>query len=238
MNQISIPKIWNQHTYKIFSEELNKLVDPDYLKFNKKIITSKYNMLGIRVPVLRKISSKIKKTSFEDFLKVSVPETHEEIFIRGIVISYIKDYELFLNYFTDFLDYIDNWAICDTVLSSLKIIKKNKAEFKNVIEKLLNSEKEYYVRVGVVALMYYYIEPNNLQELFSYLNNIKHSAYYVHMAIAWMVSIMYIKYPHATEAFLSENTLNKETHNKAIQKIRESKQVSKKTKDYLLKYKK
>ena len=238
MNQLSIPKTWNQHTYKIFSKELNKFVDHNYLKFNKKIITSKYKMLGIRVPILRKISSEIKKTPFEEFLKVSTPETYEEIFIRGIVISYIKDYKLFLNYFNEFLNYIDNWAICDTVLSSFKIIKKNKAEFKNVIEKLLNSEKEYYVRVGVVALMYYYIEPNNLQELFSYLNNIKHPAYYVHMAIAWMVSIMYIKYPHVTENFLKENTLNKETNNKAIQKIRESKQVSKKIKDDLLKYKK
>lgn len=238
MNQLSIPKTWNQHTYKIFSKELNKFVDHNYLKFNKKIITSKYKMLGIRVPILRKISSEIKKTPFEEFLKVSTPETYEEIFIRGIVISYIKDYKLFLNYFNEFLNYIDNWAICDTVLSSFKIIKKNKAEFKNVIEKLLNSEKEYYVRVGVVALMYYYIEPNNLQELFSYLNNIKHPAYYVHMAIAWMVSIMYIKYPHVTENFLKENILNKETHNKAIQKIRESKQVSKKIKDDLLKYKK
>lgn len=238
MNQLSIPKTWNQHTYKIFSKELNKFVDHNYLKFNKKIITSKYKMLGIRVPILRKISSEIKKTPFEEFLKVSTPETYEEIFIRGIVISYIKDYKLFLSYFNEFLNYIDNWAICDTVLSSFKIIKNNKAEFKNVIEKLLNSEKEYYVRVGVVALMYYYIEPNNLQELFSYLNNIKHPAYYVHMAIAWMVSIMYIKYPHVTENFLKENTLNKETHNKAIQKIRESKQVSKKIKDDLLKYKK
>lgn len=237
MNEIVIPKEWTKKTYEEFKLELNKLIDKEYLKFNKKIVFTNYKMLGIRIPLLRKISVQIKKTSFEDYLKVSNPTTYEEIFIKGIVISYIKDYDLFLRYFKEYLDYIDNWAICDMVVSSLKIIKKNKTDFIKVIEQLLASNKEYYIRVGVITLMNYYIEENFLDNLFSYLNKIKNDAYYVHMGIAWMVSEMYVKYPKQTELFLQNNSLKKATHNKAIQKIRESTRVSKETKDYLLKYK-
>lgn len=237
MNQITIPTTWTKTTYNEFILELNKLIDKDYLEFNKKLIFTNYKMLGIRIPLLRKISSKIKTTSIEDYLNVSTPKTYEEIFIRGIIISYIKDYNLFLKYFHDYLDYIDNWAICDMVLSSLKIINKNKDIFLKEIERLLVSDKEFYIRVGLISLLDYYVEKEYLPIIFDYINNIKNNAYYVHMGIAWLVSELYIKYPSETEVFLKNNNLNKEIQNKSIQKIRESTRVSKETKDYLLKYK-
>lgn len=237
MSEITTPTDWTNKTYKQFQKELYALGDPTYLKFNSKIVSTKYKMIGIKVPILRNISSQIKKTSYEDFLKIAKDDTFEEIFIKGVVISYIKDYDKFLSYFHDYLDLIDNWAICDMIISSFKIIKKNREPFLKEIEQLIQSKEEYYVRVGIISLMDYYIEESNLSKLYAYLDSINHDAYYVHMAIAWMVSIMYIKFPKETEEYLKNNKLRKETHNKAIQKIRESTRVSKVEKDYLLKYK-
>ena len=56
---------------------------------------------------------------------------------------------------------------------------------------------------------------------------------YVKMAAAWAVSVCYVKFPEKTEVFLRKNLLDDFTHNKAIQKIRESYRVSKEEKERL-----
>ena len=237
MKEFSLPDIWNNQTYKEFVNNLRKLKDEKYLEFNKRTINTNYEMIGIRVPLLRKIATNIKKTSIKNFLEVAVPKTYEEIFIYGIIISYIKDYKTFLKYFNSYLKLIDNWAISDMVVSSFKIISKNKSDFENKITKLLKSKNEYEVRVGIISLMYYYIEEEKLPDIFKYLNEITYEGYYVHMAIAWIISEIYVDYKNETLAYLKNNNLNKKTINKAIQKIRESNRVSKEEKDYILKYK-
>ena len=57
------------------------------------------------------------------------------------------------------------------------------------------------------------------------------------MAVSWLISICYIKYPCVTVRYIMDNKLDDFTHNKAIQKIRESYRVSKEDKDYLNKLK-
>lgn len=238
MNEVIIPKTWSEDTYLKFQKSLYTVKDEKYYQFNKKIVFTNYEMIGIRVPLLRKIAKKIEKTRYDDFLKTASLNTYEEIFIYGVVISYIKDYNTFLNYFKKFIKYIDNWAICDMALSSFKIIKKNKDEFEEIIQDLLKSKREYYVRVGIVSLLYYYIEKEQLKKLYNYLDSIKHEGYYVHMAIAWAISIIYIKFPAETKMYLKNNKLSTKTLNKAIQKIRESTRVDNVTKQNLLLYKK
>ena len=238
MRKIIIPTTWSKETYLKFHNSLYTLKDEKYCQFNKKIVFTGYEMIGIRVPILRNIAKQISNTNYEDFLKLSTLKTYEEIFIYGIVISYIEDYNIFLKHFNKFIKNIDNWAICDMALSSFKIIKKNKDKFEIIIQDLLTSKNEYFVRVGIVSLLYYYIEKERLTKLYEYLDNIKHSGYYVHMAIAWALSVIYIKFPVETQEYLKNNSLPTKTLNKAIQKIRESNRVDKTTKKNILSYKK
>lgn len=51
------------------------------------------------------------------------------------------------------------------------------------------------------------------------------------MAVAWAVSICYIHFPEKTQKLLKENSLDDWTHNKTIQKIRESLRISKEKRD-------
>lgn len=99
MNQNIIPSTWNKTTYKQFVVNLKKQEDLNYKEFTQKIVFTNYEIIGIRVPILREISKKIKKTNIIDFLNVSIPTTHEEIFLRGVIVSYIKDYHTFLKIF-------------------------------------------------------------------------------------------------------------------------------------------
>ena len=54
--------------------------------------------------------------------------------------------------------------------------------------------------------------------------------YYVQMAVAWAVSVCYVKYPEKTHAFLKSDRMDVFTHNKSIQKICESYRVTKEQK--------
>ena len=58
------------------------------------------------------------------------------------------------------------------------------------------------------------------------LAEVKHEDYYVKMGVAWALSIFYIKQQKLTLQLLQQNNLDDFTHNKAIQKIRESFRVS------------
>lgn len=72
----------------------------------------------------------------------------------------------------------------------------------------------------------FYICNDYIKEVIYLLDNIKHNAYYVNMAIAWAVSVAYVKYPTITMEYLKNNTLDDFTYNKALQKICESYRVS------------
>jgi 3-methyladenine DNA glycosylase AlkD len=72
-----------------------------------------------------------------------------------------------------------------------------------------------------------------VEEALKILQAIKHEDYYVKMGVAWAISIFYIKQPQLTLPLLQENNLDDFTHNKAIQKIRESFRVSKEDKEML-----
>ena len=56
------------------------------------------------------------------------------------------------------------------------------------------------------------------------------------MASAWLLSMIYIKYPQDTIVFLENSKQDKILINKAIQKIRESLQVDKEAKEMLKQY--
>ena len=72
-----------------------------------------------------------------------------------------------------------------------------------------------------------------LERVLDLLSQICQEGYYVKMAVAWAVSICYIKFPRETERLFTENLLDDFTHNKAIQKIQESYRVEKADKERL-----
>jgi 3-methyladenine DNA glycosylase AlkD len=190
-------------------------------------------MLGIRLPILRKIARDISKTNIEEFLKLSNDTYYEEVMLQGLVISHIEDEQVFYNYFKKYINKIDNWAICDSFCNSIKIVKKYEDKYFKEAVKLSLSEKEFISRVGLIILLNHFIKEENLEKIFDTLNKIKTDKYYVNMAEAWLVCEIYTKYPKQTLKFIKNNNLNKFTQNKSISKIHDSYRVSVKEKEYL-----
>ena len=205
--------------------------------FNEKIISTKYEMLGIKVPILKNIA--LKLTDNEIFNLFNMPNNYYEVvLLKGLAINRLKDFTTFNTYFDIYLKLIDNWALCDIFCSNLKIVKNNKECFLNKINDLINTQEEYLVRVGLVLLLIYYISEEYINVIFEIINKTKSNYYYVNMARAWLLCECFIKYENETLNYLECNSLDSFTINKTISKIKDSRRVNKSTKAYIMQFKK
>lgn len=222
--------------YREYINYLISIGEEEYKKFNSRIIFTKYEMLGIRLPKLRKIAKDISKKDYKSFLKISGNTYYEEVMIYLLVVASLKSTSELMLYFDKALCLIDNWALCDSFCSSLKIVEKNKDYFLKIIDKLLKSKETYNIRVGFVLFLNFYVSEEYLDLIFNYLNNIKSTEYYINMAKAWLLCEVFIKYQDSGLKYLENNNLDSFTINKAISKIRDSYRVSKEIKDKILIY--
>ena len=209
-------------------KELFKLQDKKYQEFQKKLCPETNNIIGVRIPTLRKFAKENKDKI--DFRKINT-KYYEEIMLRGMLLGMQKniDYKEIKN----FIPLIDNWAVCDTFCSGLKQVKNNKQEFLKFAKPYLSSNKEFEVRFAVVILLDYYIEDEHIDYILNILSKINREEYYINMAIAWCYAECFIKYYEKTLKFFKEVKLNKFVRNKSIQKAIESYRLSNSQKDVL-----
>lgn len=217
-------------------DKLFELSDEKYKKFHSGLCPNIDNIIGVRLPKLREIAKEIAKGDWRDFLAISSNDYYEEVMINVLVIAYAKcDVDEKLNYIESFVPKIDNWAICDSFCNSLKFVNKNKEKVLEFIQPYLKSNKEFEIRFAVVIILNYYITEDYIDLILETLDEVKHEGYYVKMAVAWAISVCYVKFPKKTESVFEENLLDDFTHNKSIQKIRESYRVPKESKERLQK---
>lgn len=220
--------------YDDFINYLKSLQDIEYKKFHQKLTTTKYEIIGIRVPILRSIAKEIIKTNYKKFLNDVGSTYYEEVFIEGLVIASLPEEDLFF-YLPTYINKIDNWAICDSFCNSLKFIEKDPDKYFDYFKNYLTSKEEFKIRVGLVVLLNFYVQEKYLKDIFDLIDNIKIDKYYVNMASAWLLAEMYIKYPNETLEYLKRSKVNNFTFNKTISKICDSYRISKEEKERLKK---
>lgn len=214
-------------------EELFLNQDLKYRDFTKKLLptVSEEKIIGVRIPVLRKFAKNLNDDNFDWYY-------FEEVMLHGLEIGYSNyEFDEKLRLLDQFIPKIDNWSVCDSVSSSLKFINKNKEDFLNYLQKYMNSEEEYEIRFVVVTLMNYYIEDEYIDFVIDYLTNIKSSYYYVNMAVAWALSVAFVKYEYKVMPIIKQKQLTKDVHNMLISKIRDSYRVDTSKKEILKKLK-
>ncbi len=235
---------------KSLREQLFDLSEEKYGKFSESLIPGTKNIIGVRMPALRKIakeiargaskeiardaSKEIAKGDWREFLKTSKNDYFEEIMIQGMVIGYANaEIAELLPFIKEYVEKIDNWALCDSFCNGLKITHKNPDLMWDFIKPYLNSDKEYFIRFGVVMMLCYYVKEEYLKRIFYTLDRIKLDGYYSKMAVAWLVSECFIKFPESTLIYLNCNKLDDFTYNKSLQKITESRKPDDDTKKFI-----
>lgn len=217
--------------------ELVLLSNSKYQKFNKSLCpdTDK-EMLGIQVPVLRDFAKNlVKKYSLDEILSEIDDEYFEEILIQGFCIGYAKlDLDEKIKYIEEFIPKMDSWAITDSFVPTLKIKKKDLEKYYKFILKYIESNKEFEIRFAIISMLDYYITDEYVEAVLKLLDKVSHDGYYVKMAVAWTICEIGIKYNSLAMNYLTcENSLDKFTYNKALQKMIESRRISDKQKDIL-----
>ncbi|GIP26864.1 hypothetical protein J23TS9_19940 [Paenibacillus sp. J23TS9] len=218
----------------IVREKLWELADAEYQKFSAALIPNISNVLGVRLPILRKLAKQMVQEDWRTYLKEVDGEYFEEIMLQGMLIEYAKiDVEEKLQHTALFVPKIDNWSVCDSFCTGLKFAKTNQETVWDFLQPYLKSEMEYEIRFGIVMLLNYFIDEIYIDRVFQVLDTIRHDGYYVKMAVAWALSICYVKLPTPTMAYLKRCSIDHFTYNKSLQKITESLRVDPETKNLI-----
>lgn len=187
--------------------------DLEYKKFNERIIPTKYEIVGIRVPILKKYIKSIKKYIRTD------RKYYEDFLIEIYSLNYTEDIKK-TEILEELLEYFDNWALVDFTISNLKF--KNLDILKRFLDKIKNSKKEFIIRYYIGNLMKYYLD-SSFDIVKTYENT---KFYYVDMMVAWYYQNYYFKVDKETiNKHLEEinNNIKKYTIRKIKDSIREKK---------------
>lgn len=213
--------------YKAYCMYLQESAEEKYRIFLIGITPNADSILGVRMPLLRRIARKIIKTDWRQFLNDAQDTTHEELLMQALVIGGAKmELQERLEFVSAFVPKIQSWAVCDTFCSCLKFAKNHLQETWNFLQPYLYSDKEFELRFGIVTLMDYYICEDWIDRILPVFDAVRHEGYYTKMAQAWAISICYTHYPAKTMNLLNNSQLDDWTYNKTLQKITESLRVN------------
>ncbi|MBO5287633.1 MAG: DNA alkylation repair protein [Clostridia bacterium] len=234
--------------------EILTYADEKYKNFHSKLIPGNDNVIGLRMPYAKEIARRYANTPLGNEFLASLPHRYyDEDIVHALMLGRLKaDAGELKRLVSDFLPYVDNWAVCDSMCANLKNFFKKPSQVYDFVLSSLSSEYSFTVRFGIVSLLNYYIDSEHIDTILGECVRLSHLVedgvgwrktplgvspynenYYVNMAIAWLLSFCVVKeYSKAVKLF-ENRLLTKWVHNKAIQKSIESLRIDKATKEYL-----
>lgn len=218
-----------------YLERLLAVKDSEYAKFHAKLIPNinASLILGIRVPEARKLARILyKDPEHYEYMGMLPHRFYDENVLHGLLISEEKNLDKCIALLDDFLPYVDNWAVCDII--SPKIFKKNKTVLLPHVRSWISSEHSYTCRFGIEMLMTHYLDGDSFKpEYLEWPAKIRSDEYYVNMMITWFFATALAKQWNDVIPYIEKKRLDKWTHNKTIQKARESYRITPEQKEYL-----
>lgn len=216
-------------------EKIEAFAEPEFRKFSASLIPGVNRLLGVRLPVLRNLAREEVRGNWRELLANPAVEPYaEEVMLDGMLVGLARmEPEERLEHVARFVPRMDNWAVCDTFCSGLKFSKKHPALVWEFILPYLKSPRVYDVRFAVVMMLAHFITEDYVERVLPLLDGVRHEDYYVGMAVAWAVSVCYVKFPALTLEYLRHSSLSDFTYNKALQKIIESLRVSREDKELM-----
>lgn len=215
-------------------DTLFELQDLKYKDFHAKLIPTvdSSTVIGVRVPVLRKLAKELIRNGAHDDLLEGLPHKYyEENMLHALIVNEIKDYDDALMRVKELLPYVDNWAVCDSL--NPKVFRKHRDRFIEEVRNWVLSDDLYTSRFGIDMLMSHYLDDDFKPEYLEWVSAIRSDEYYWNMGIAWYFATALAKQWDAAVLYLEGNSLDKWTHNKTIQKAIESYRITDEQKSYL-----
>ncbi len=210
-------------------QQLHNLKDDAYLEFSSKLNPG-IKVMGVRIPILRKIAKNYLKNPDAATLLISPYSKNddpflEELMIAAILIANLKINDRFekINYF---FRYLKGWSLCDLLCAELKDARNNLDLYWNFVYPKFFCKESEQQRFAAVMSLNYFTEKKYLRKILKAISHKEYTDYYVSMGVAWLVATLFVKYPDRIYFFLKEKNLYSLTHKQALQKILDSYKVT------------
>ncbi len=201
----------------------------EYAIFNKKIVNTNKQVLGVRLPDLRKLAKRAAKN--HDFESIQLlldqidNDIYEQVFVVGLIINQLEFSDNERKILIDeYLAKVDSWALIDSFITK-------KDDFSSdfwwqTAKDYLKSDREFTARLGVIILMKEFLIEDRINQVFELVNNVKNDAYYVKMAISWLYAEAAVNFYDLTIQNVKSHQLDNWTSKKACQKMLESRRFN------------
>ena len=222
----------------IIHEELMALRDKEYGEFSEKLLNTNYEVIGVRLPDLRALGKKAAKETDLFSYAAQEKKSHEEVLLLGIMMGFTKNtISKRLRLIDSFTAQCDSWGQTDSAITGWNWIKKDPSPYREWMISHLNDEREMFRRMALLLAMRYYPGSEDTEIVLESLDQGGSQEYYARMMIAWYLAERVNLYPERIKEYLKGNRLDSWTHNKALQKIRESYRIDQEYKEEMLRLK-
>ncbi len=210
---------------------LHQLAEPGYRDFAARLIPGETRLLGVRLPILRRLAKQYAAGDWRHLLATpaAADASFEEILLRAMLPAYAKDTTLAerLHYLAQEQPNLNNWSLCDSACAGCRFVRDHLDDVYPWLESFLHSEKEFTARFGVVMLNHYYAtDVRWAPHVIHALREVPQNAYYAAMAVAWcactlLTSRIDLRDNVGTE-LLAPGHLPEHTRKLLLRKLRES----------------
>ena len=179
-------------------KQLLEMQESGYKKFSAALIPGCDNMLGIRLPLLKKMAKELAKGDWRAYLENASDDYFEETMLQGFALGFVKaNIEEILPYVERFIPKINNWSVCDSFCANFKIAAKEQERMWDFLMDY-SEGSEFEQRVVAVMLMDHFLTEEYIDRVLNVLGSLTNPGYYTKMAVAWAVATAYAKFPDNT----------------------------------------
>ncbi len=203
---------------------LHRLSEPGYRAFAASLIPGETDLLGVRLPQLRKLAKNAARCNWQElFTALQGEHVMEAVMLRGMLPGYAPHASLGerLEALAEFVPSIRNWSICDSCCTTYRFARQHREAVLDFLRPYLSSTQEYEARFGVVMLLNHYAaEPDWAEQVAELLPQVNAPAHYAHMAVAWCACELHLRHPEVAARWFPR--LSPEVQRLTLRKIRES----------------
>ena len=213
---------------------LSEHVDLKYRDFQAKLVpgADPQKIMGVRLPDIRTVAKQIKNTNAAAAFLHSLPHGYyDENMLHALMINEEKDYNTVIRLIDEFLPFVDNWAVCDTIKP--KAFRKHRAELWKKIPEYIASERAFTVRFGIEMLMSHFLDADFKPEALDMVYDIESSEYYVQMMQAWYFATALAKQYRAAIPYLERGMKSETVRKMTVRKCMESFRIPDERKNYI-----
>ena len=203
--------------------DLFSMQDSAYRDFQCRLMPTvpRERVIGVRIPQLRAYARRIENA--DEFMAQLPHVYYEENNLHGFLIEKLDDFGAAVTALDRFLPFVDNWATCDMMRPA--VLGTNPTALRGEAYRWMQDNHPYTVRYGIEMLMLHCLGADFSPEDPAVIAALPCDHYYVSMMVAWyFATALTLRYADVLP-YLTEQHLDRLTHNRTIAKARESKLI-------------